>query len=259
MRQEARIAMQTGRIDVGGAVLNVVESGVRGGSPLLLLNPGRANLRVWDPFLPVLEPRWRVIRHDHRGAGASEPARDGVYQIPSFADDAARLLEALRVGRAAVVGAGFSARTALQLATLHPERVIALALFDATVFPPVTREQAEAGERAAAVARREASLPEPSPDPVWFTHADPTLALSTLASIFRQPDQSHLLPLVACPTLIACGREDPNWDASVFMSRAIADCEFAPVEAAGHGSLLQQRAACAEILISFLKRVLPAR
>ncbi len=38
------------------------------------------------------------------------------------------------------------------------------------------------------------------------------------------------------------------------MSREIANCEFAAIEAAGHGSLLQRPAACAELLGAFLER-----
>jgi pimeloyl-ACP methyl ester carboxylesterase len=37
------------------------------GLPLVLLHPGIADSSVWDPVLPALTARHRVIRYDCRG------------------------------------------------------------------------------------------------------------------------------------------------------------------------------------------------
>jgi pimeloyl-ACP methyl ester carboxylesterase len=39
--------------------------------PLVLLHPGVGDSRIWEPLLPTLTSRYRVIRYDARGYGRS--------------------------------------------------------------------------------------------------------------------------------------------------------------------------------------------
>ncbi|MFI8917214.1 alpha/beta fold hydrolase, partial [Streptomyces sp. NPDC053513] len=48
------------------------------GLPLVLLHPGVGDSTVWDPVLPELRARYRVIRYDVRGYGRS-PAPTAAY------------------------------------------------------------------------------------------------------------------------------------------------------------------------------------
>lgn len=97
---------------------------VGAGPPVLLVHAGVADRRMWDPVVPALSHSFRVIRPDLRGFGDS-PQPPEAY---ADADDLDALLGALGVGQAAVVGASFGGRVALELATLHPARVGSLVL-----------------------------------------------------------------------------------------------------------------------------------
>ena len=41
---------------------------------MVLLHPGIGDSRVWEPIVPRLAARYRVIRYDARGHGMSPPA-----------------------------------------------------------------------------------------------------------------------------------------------------------------------------------------
>ena len=94
------------------------------GAPVLLLHSGVTDRRMWQPQVPALGHRFRVIAPDLRGFGDTplppEPFAD--------ADDVADLLDHLGVADAAVVGSSTGGRVALELATRHSERVNSLVL-----------------------------------------------------------------------------------------------------------------------------------
>ena len=93
-------------------------------APLLLLHAGVADSRMWDPIRPRLERERRVLAPDLLGYG-ERPLPQGEY---SDVDELVGLLDAERVERAAVVGASFGGRVAIDLALSHPQRVAALVL-----------------------------------------------------------------------------------------------------------------------------------
>ncbi|EAP99294.1 hydrolase, alpha/beta fold family protein [Janibacter sp. HTCC2649] len=79
---------------------------------------------MWSPLLQGLAAGHRVIAPDLRGFGET-PQPGETY---ADADDVVHLLDELGIERAAVVGASFGGRVALELATRHPDRVSSLVL-----------------------------------------------------------------------------------------------------------------------------------
>lgn len=100
------------------------DDGGGAGPPLLLLHAGVADRRMWEPLVVPLRRTFRVVRPDLRGHGDS-PLRGGEY---ADAEDVAALLDHLGIPDAAVVGASFGGRVALELAALQPGRVRELVL-----------------------------------------------------------------------------------------------------------------------------------
>jgi pimeloyl-ACP methyl ester carboxylesterase len=94
------------------------------GPPLVLLHPGVGDSRIWDPVLPALAEKYRVIRYDARGFDRS-PAPTVKY---SLLRDLVAVLDHYRVERTAIVGCSQGGGSALGLALEEPERVSALAL-----------------------------------------------------------------------------------------------------------------------------------
>jgi pimeloyl-ACP methyl ester carboxylesterase len=110
-------------IEVDGGTVWADDTG-GGGPPLMLLHPGVGDSRIWDPVLPALAARYRVIRYDARGFGHS-PAPTTTF---SLLRDLVTVLDHYDVKRTAIVGCSQGGGTALGLALEQPERVPALVL-----------------------------------------------------------------------------------------------------------------------------------
>ncbi|MDI3406343.1 alpha/beta fold hydrolase [Streptomyces cavernicola] len=99
------------------------------GLPLILLHPGVGDSTIWDPVLPALTARYRVIRYDSRGFGRSPAPTTGYSPV----EDLAAVLDHFALARAVLVGSSMGGTTSISLALDSPDRVAGLALFVAGV------------------------------------------------------------------------------------------------------------------------------
>ena len=118
-----------------GIRLSYVEIGDPEGAPLLLLHGYTDSSRVWTILAPWLAGH-RILIPDQRGHGASD-APESRYAMADFAADARLLLDAMGVGRAAVVGHSMGSIVAQRVGAEHPRRVGRLVLIRSTTRGPV--------------------------------------------------------------------------------------------------------------------------
>lgn len=239
-------------VTVPGAELHVEVDGDPAAPALVLFSGASCNVGMWTPVLTKLAERFRVVRHDVRGTGRSRTDPDAEYGLDRYADDAAAVLDAVAVERAVVWGMAFGTRVALAFAARHPDRVHALALYDASVEAPDTEAQRE-GAAGAKARRAELGLPEVVRDRSWFRHDNDATARASLAAAYREPDHSrYARSLPARPVLIATGEFDPNLGASRRLQQMIPGSELRVMEAVGHGSVMQRPDLCLDVLFDFL-------
>lgn len=101
---------------------------IRGsGENLLMINGIGAARDSWALQIDDLAAKFRCITFDNRGVGDSEISA-GPYTTRQLADDAARLMKTLGIGRAHVMGVSMGGAIAQELAINHPERVDRLAI-----------------------------------------------------------------------------------------------------------------------------------
>ena len=81
----------------------------------------------WDPVLPALRRRFRLVLMDNRGTGRSGQP-DGAFTVADMAGDVVAVLAAAGLGRAHVLGASLGGLVAQELAITRPERVGRLVL-----------------------------------------------------------------------------------------------------------------------------------
>ena len=123
-------------VNANGIRINACMEGPEGAPVVMFSNSLMANLSMWDGQMAALTARYRVLRYDQRGHGATEVA-PGPYNIELLADDAHALLGAMGVDSVHFVGLSMGGFTAQMLALRHPEVVRSLALCDtACVMPP---------------------------------------------------------------------------------------------------------------------------
>ena len=98
------------------------------GAPVVVLSNSLGATRgMWDPQVPPLAERYRVVTYDTRGHGDS-PAPAGPYSLDDLVDDLVALLDAVGAARAHVAGLSLGGMTAMRLAAREPARVDRLAL-----------------------------------------------------------------------------------------------------------------------------------
>jgi pimeloyl-ACP methyl ester carboxylesterase len=110
----------TGYVDVDGTRLYYEMAGA--GHPLIMLHAGIANLHFWDDQWGPFAEAYRVIRYDLRGFGRSVMP-PGPYNMR---DDLSRLMGALGIERAYLMGASIGGGIVVDFALEHPEKVDAL-------------------------------------------------------------------------------------------------------------------------------------
>jgi len=129
-----------------GVTLHYAHQGPSSGLAVVMLHGFTDSWFSFSRVLPLLPAELRVIAPDLRGHGDSERPLGG-YRVADFADDVIRLMDALQVPKAVLVGHSMGSFVARKVNELAPERVSRLVLVGAGLLP----ESAATSELARAV------------------------------------------------------------------------------------------------------------
>ena len=199
---------------------------------ILLLHGNAESSVVWHAWVPMLARRFRVVRPDMRGYGASTPMpRDFPWTLDVVIDDYARLMDSLGVRRFHLVGAKIGGIIARAFAARRSERVTTLTVIGS---PPPLRKGAE--RIPALIEELETSGVEhwarrtmagrlgdgfPADGVEWWIQFMGRTPVSTLVGFNARINYSDIradLPKIACPTLVIT--TDESGLASVEETRA---------------------------------------
>ena len=190
---------------------------------LVLSNSLGSTSAMWDPQVPTLAERLRVVRYEHRGHGGS-PVPPGPYSLDDLGADALALLDRLDLERVHWCGLSLGGMVGMWLAINAPERIdrLVLCCTSARLGPPEMWAQRAETVRAQGVeAIADAGLER------WLTpgfiERDPDQAAEVRAMLVATPDEGYagccaaiehmdLIPelgAVRAPTLVIAGRQDP--------------------------------------------------
>jgi len=119
--------LKTGYVDVGQ--YSIYYEDIGSGEPLILIHDGYLDRRMWDDQFDLFS-RWsRVIRYDLRNHGLSHGQADTF----SYHQDLSRLMDALGIQKAKIMGLSLGGSIAIDFALMHPERVSGLVLVSSTL------------------------------------------------------------------------------------------------------------------------------
>lgn len=201
--------------------------------PLVLLNSLGTDHSLWDPVMPGLLRRFRVLRLDKPGHGASE-ARPGDYSIEQLGRDVLAAMDAAGAARAHLCGVSIGGMIAMWLAANAPQRVDRLVLSNTSAklasegFVERIRLVRSGGLAAIAdtvlgrfftagfVARADERYHSVR---TVLLQVDPEGYIGCCAAL-RDMDLRPLLPGITAPTLVITCRDDPSTPAA--MGEAIA-------------------------------------
>ncbi|HEU4702306.1 MAG TPA: alpha/beta fold hydrolase, partial [Conexibacter sp.] len=109
-------------VEVDGVRLAYRVDGSGADAPaVVLLHSLGTHLGMWEPQVAPLAQRFRVVRYDCRGHGASDVAA-GPLTVERLGRDVIALLDHLEIERAHLCGISLGGLTALWLAVHHPDR-----------------------------------------------------------------------------------------------------------------------------------------
>ena len=111
-------------LDANGVKLRYIDAGK--GEAIVLLHGGTSRLESWitPGVVDNLSKDFRVIVFDARGHGKSDSPREPAAYGRQQALDVVRILDALKIDKAHIIGFSLGSSTVAQLLTLHPERFL---------------------------------------------------------------------------------------------------------------------------------------
>ena len=244
---------------------------VEGEGPWLVMSHSLAcNLHMWDEEAKRLSKRYKVLRYDTRGHGASS-APAGAYTLELLADDLQALLQALAVKSPHFVGLSMGGMIGQTFALKYPGVFKSLALCDTS-----SRYPAEAaGTWAERIKTVEAQGMEPMVKPTlerWFTASyrqqRPEVVERVAAMIRTTPVPGfvgccHAIPKInltarlkeiRCPSIVIVGKDDPGTPVAMAedIHRALPGSKLVIIASAAHLSNLEQPDAFNQALGEFV-------
>ena len=241
------------------------------GDPLVLISGLGAKGTSWQPFLASASRHFQVLTFDNPGSGAS-PELSGPTSIARLAGEVLRLLDALGVERAHLVGRSMGGMIAQELALRAPERVRRLALVSTTGRVDVHLARvfelwaAMAEQGVAAALRQQSSLlwclggAALARDERVRAYLDARARHDRPADYARQAracarhDALDRLGRLRLPTLVVGGCDDRLMPGhhSEALAAAIPGAQKIDIPAAGHLAYLEQPDRFAAEVLSFL-------
>jgi 3-oxoadipate enol-lactonase len=207
---------------VSAVAVSYTEAGPADAPVVVLSNSLGATRAMWDPQVPALAERYRVITYDTRGHGES-PVPAGPYTLDDLVDDLVALLDEVGAERADVAGLSLGGMTGMRLAAREPARVHRLALLCTSAFVG----PGPYGDRARMVRAEGTGTVAPAVIERWFTpgfrEQEPDLVARMEAMIAGTPDEGYAgcceaidamdlrpdLARIVAPTLVVSGWDDP--------------------------------------------------
>ncbi len=238
--------------------------------PLLVLGPslGTASAVLWEPVLPALAERYRVVAWDLPGHGAS-PAAAAPFTIEELADGVVAILDELGVSNALYAGVSIGGATGLALGIHHPGRFTKLAI----VASAAKIGTPEAWVERAAMVRAQSTSPLVVPSAQrWFApgivEEQPVVAGRLLHNLQDADDESYALACEAlrdfdvvdrlgeieAPVLALYGDHDATTPqaSSEQIAAGVRDGRAALIANSAHLPPANQPAATARELLAFL-------
>ena len=259
-------------VDLGDVRLCVESFGALDDPTILMISGAAESMDGWDPVWcrQLAAAGRRVVRYDHRDTGRStaSPAGHPSYPGSALSGDVLRILDALDVERAHLVGLSMGGGIAQEVAARHPDRVATLTLIATS---PAGRRQDDA-PLPPPEARVAETFDDPPAEPDW---ADRRSVVDYLVESYRayagslgfdepatrrlvehvvdrtvdieaasknhwlvagDEDEGFAMSDIAAPTLVIHGTTDPMFPLAhgEALAREIRGATLLPVPGMGH-------------------------
>ena len=256
------------KVQSNGISFNVQVDGPEGAPWLVFSNSLATNLTMWDAQAAYFKSRYRVLRYDQRGHGATD-VTPGPYTFDQLVADVIGLFDALSIDKAYFAGVSMGGMTALGLVEQHPDRVLGVAPCDCSSASTAASKQQWEERIAAARAGGMAAMVD-STLQRWFPSAltpeAPPFIPKVRAMILNTPSEGFMgccgaladfnyqpgLASIKRPVLVIVGTKDQMLAGSRAIHADIPGSTIVELEGAGHLSNIDQPDAYNRALEGFL-------
>lgn len=255
-------------VSVDGTSISYRLEGPSGAPVVMLSNALGTHHGMWDCQMRALTGRFRVLRYDTRGHGASA-VPPGPYELASLGHDALALLDALGLPSVSFCGLSLGGMTGLWLAAHAPGRLQRLVVSNTSSFvgqPQMWNARIEAVHRGGMAAVTDAIIER------WFTEpfraaapaeveriremllACPADGYAACAAAVRDMDLREDLQAIVAPTLVICGARDAGTppEHSRVIAQRLRDARVLELPAA-HMSNIEARDAFTMSVLDFFE------
>lgn len=260
-----------GRIQANGINISYRFDGLADGPTVTLSNSLASNLSMWEPQMPALTRRFRVLRYDQRGHGASD-VPNGPYTFEALADDVRGLWRALGVTRSHFVGLSLGGMVAQALAVAGEPVLDRIVIADS--MSEVTQAYRAVCDERIRLARTQGMEAHVAPTIArWFTapfvarnpavldrvrdmiRTTPVEGFALCCELLKRLDYTAELARIDRPSLIIVGEHDPTTTvaASRLMYENIRGSKLVILPSASHISNIEQPEPFNRAMMAFLE------
>jgi len=229
---------------------------------------------MWDPIMPGLARRFRVINVDARCHRNS--TTPGPFTLDDLAQDWLAVLDEEKIDRAHLCGLSMGGMTAMRFALRTPERVAAMALLDTSADEEPTAQRrayrvlGEIHRRVRIdfllnpIFRRKMfgrTTRRDRPELIdqglaWIQENPPSVLYPALRAVFDRESIIDRLSAIQCPTLVISGDEDAAIppDRGKRIADNIPGATLQLIPRAGHISVMEQPTEVETHLTTFFAR-----
>jgi 3-oxoadipate enol-lactonase len=247
---------------------------IEGSGPWLTMSHSLAcNLTMWDPQMPVLTGRFKVLRFDTRGHGQSS-APAGEYTLDQLADDVKGLFDALKIRQTHWAGLSMGGMIGQAFALKYPGVFQSMVLADTTSRRPPDAARMW-GDRVKIAREQGMSALVESTLARWFTEpyrnarkdvmerigndirSTPVAGFIGCCHAISKVDYLERLKEIGVPALIMVGEHDHGTppEAARVIQQNLPGSELKIIPSAAHISNVEQAQVFNDAMIGFLDRV----
>ena len=258
------------KITANGISMNYTLEGPAQAPALIMSHSLATDLSMWDPTLPALTGKFRVLRYDTRGHGGTD-APTGAYTLDQLADDAKALLGALGIARAHWVGLSMGGMIGQTLALKAPDLFLSLSLCDTSSripaeAKPLWQERIKTAETQGMEPLVESTLSRWFTEPFRKSRKDvidkvakmirttPPAGYAGCCHAISALDLTDRISAIKTPTIAIVGEDDPGTPVAAHkvIHEKIAGSRLEIIPKAAHLANMEQPEAFNRALTSFL-------
>ena len=250
------------KIRVSDINLNVESLGE--GKPIVLLHGVGLDHTIWLEMAQLYQDQARFVVLDLRGEGKSETG-NADHTLEQMADDVLGVLNQLGLEQVLLGGHSMGGYIALAFAERHPERLAGLALIATNAGRDSEEKKAQRYADAEAILKHGSHVlansmsPKLSFDPQiqeytrkLIAATDPQGLANTQFAIAQRPERLNVLAALACPVLIAAGKEDQIIPAAAVqvMVKVNPEAHSVFIPGAGHMPMMEAPRTLGALLVA---------